>query len=150
MQLTDETYEILRVVFPVIGAHRTSLRTLYDKIIKLAVNLAITIQTSKTTYHFEYRAPSAAPFMMYPVSKHSLGRYRMIDVATGKTLKPESPIVSDSSGNIGVRMMTLSPALYRRKDDESVLLSQEVILVELYKALGRRHTKKESTPEQLG
>lgn len=74
----------------------------------------------------------------------------MIDVTTGKTLKPDSPIVSDSSGYIGDRMMTLSPALYRRDDDKFVLLSQEVILVKLYEPLGRRHAKKESTSGQLG
>ena len=150
MQLAEESYELLGSVFPVISNHRISLGTLYEKVIKLAVDIAITMQTSLTTYHFDNRAPSATPFVTYSVSKLSLGRTQLIDVETRKPLKPDSLILSDSSGNIGDRIMTLSPALYRRNKGNSVLLSQEIILVKLYKPLGRRHAKKEPVSEQLG
>ena len=130
-----------------ISKHQISLKTLYEKVIKPAVDLAITMQTSMTTYQFDIQAPSDTLFMPYSVSEASLGRCQMIDVATRKTLKPDSPVVADSNGNIGDRIMTLSPALYRCNEDKFVLLAQEVILVELYKPLGRRYAKKESTSE---
>ena len=74
----------------------------------------------------------------------------MVDVATGKLVKPNNLVMPDSNKNIGDRIMTLSPALYRGTKDNFVLLAQEVILVELYEPLRRRHANKESTSQQLG
>ena len=58
-----------------------------------------------------------------------------------QTLKPDSLVVSDSNGFIGEQIMMLSPALVRRDEDKIVRLSQEVLLVELYKPLGRRRAR---------
>ena len=62
----------------------------------------------------------------------------MIDAATGKTLKPDSPVTPDAHGDIGDRIMVLAPGLWRHDRDKVVPLSQEIILVELYNPVGRR------------
>lgn len=62
----------------------------------------------------------------------------MIEVATGKTLKADSPVTPDGKGDIGDQILVLSPALSRRDADRFIPLSQAVILVELYYPLGRR------------
>lgn len=88
-------------------------------------------------------------FKGYSVSKTGLSECRMIDVASGKTLKRDSVVVSDSDGVIGEYIMTLWPALYRCDDkDKFVPLSQEIILVELDKPLGRRRAVK-LEPDEL-
>lgn len=67
-----------------------------------------------------------------------LGCHRMVDVATGKQLKADSPVTPDRKGNIGDRIMVLAPGLFRQDSDRLVPLNPAIVLVELYSPLGRR------------
>ena len=125
-------------IFPIISGSSVSLETLYNKVVKPAVDLAITTQTSTTSYEFEPRMSIYSMFERHSIPQTQLGRCRMIDAATGKTLKPDSPVISDAHGDIGNRIMVLAPGLYRHDRDKVVPLSPEIILVELYNPLGRR------------
>ena len=60
------------------------MKTLYEEVIASAVELATTIQTSTSSYHFEPRMSNASRFTRYWVSKTDLSGFQMIDVATGK------------------------------------------------------------------
>lgn len=81
---------------------------------------------------------ASAKFKRSTVSKTDLGCYRMIDVATGKQLKADSPVTPDRKGNIGDRIMVLAPGLFRQDPNRLVPLIPAAFLVELYKPLGRR------------
>lgn len=96
------------------------------------------MQTSATSYHFEPRLSSTSVLTRSPIPKTHLGHYRMIDVGTGKTLKPDSPIIPNRDGDIGDEIMVVTPGLLRHDAEKMVPLLHEKVLVELYKPLGRR------------
>ncbi|KAG6994105.1 hypothetical protein G7Y79_00047g083310 [Physcia stellaris] len=136
--LTNRIYDALCKVFPIISGRQSSLETLYHKIITPAVELAITMQTSATSYRFEPRLSRNSLFKRVAVPKTHLGHYRMIDAATGKTLKLDSPITPNKDGDIGDEIMVVTPGLLRRDAEKMVPLMPENVLVELYEPLGRR------------
>lgn len=67
----------------------------------------------------------------YKISHSDLGRFRMTDLGTGKTMKPDSPVTPDCNGDIGTQTIVLAPGLVRLDADKVVPLSQEAILVKL-------------------
>ena len=148
VQLATRMFDRLIGIFPIVSGNHNSINALYNKIIIPAFDLAITMQTSTNSYHFEPRMSIHMIFDHRVVPKELLGQIRVIDAATGKTLKPDSLVVPDRDGNIGEQVMTLSPALYRRDQAKFIPLSQEVILVELYQPLGRRRALT-SEPDEL-
>ncbi|KAL8789356.1 MAG: hypothetical protein Q9195_006883 [Heterodermia aff. obscurata] len=137
-RLTIDMFDQLAVVFPIIDHGQASLDTFYSNIIKPAVELALIIQTSTSSYRFEPRMSSNPITKPCKISRKDLGSFRMTDVETGKTLKPESPVRPDCDGDIGIEMIVLKPGLLRFDADKSVPLSQEAILIKLYHPLGRR------------
>lgn len=129
----------LMVIFPIVNRGcMDSLESMHKNVIALAVELATILQTSTTAYQFEPHMAESSRFKRHSIPKSHLGRYRMIDVETGKSLKPDSPVTPDVSGNIGNQIMTIAPRLCRCNTDKVVPLVQEVVLVELYAPLGRR------------
>ena len=75
----------------------------------------------------------------YPVTLHDLSETKMIDIKSGKHLRAESQVVPGDGGEIGDQLLVLAPALLRRQSGKkSIRLTQELILVELYKPLGRQ------------
>lgn len=134
-------FDDLQCMFPIIKGDHTSLLTFYEKIVQPAVDLAVAVQTSPTPYSFFPRMTSTKIYRRLALSKDDMTRARMIDAATAKTLRADSPIVERSDGFIGEQIALLSPALVRNTQGGTpVYLTQAVILVELYYPLGRRRT----------
>ena len=137
-RLAREVLDILVKIFPVVEG-RLGPKTRFNRtVVEAGFDLAWSIQTSALEYKF-------VPAMEAPIVRHKtvyrdeLSKCGMVDVATGKTLKPESPVHVKSSGAIGEEIMLLAPALLRRNIVQDwIELVQEVKLVELYRPLGRR------------
>ena len=113
--------------------------SLYDKIVKPAVDLAVKVQTSTSIYAFRPRMLAITRLGRTPVTLHQMAFFKMIDVRSGKHLRAESRIVANERGEVGDEILILAPALFRRQSSSQyVRLTQKVILVELYQPLGRR------------
>ncbi|KAL8840763.1 MAG: hypothetical protein Q9170_001201 [Blastenia crenularia] len=124
--------------FPIVAKNESRLQELLEKIINPAVELATTIQTSPSQYIFVPTVKKFFPFDGYSVTRETLSKFKLIDIGSGKTLKPDSPVQSDEQGHIGTPIMVLAPALYRCDPGQSaLLLVKEVVLVRLFKPLGR-------------
>lgn len=124
---------------PIIKKDRERLQELFDKVIDPAVKLATTIRTSPTTYKFTPKIEKFFPFDNCIFTQQQLSDFKLVDIATGKTLKPDSPIQPNEQGQIGTEIMVLAPALYRCDPGSSaLLLVKEVVLVQLFSPLGRR------------
>ena len=89
----------------------------------------------------EPRMSAVSLFQRGSVSMDCLRSARMVDVATGKSLKPDSPVWSDENENIGEFIMVLTPGLCRYDRGKGIVLSQQVILIRLYQPLGRRRAR---------
>jgi len=138
-QLATEVFRAIEPFFPIITGNQNSLLNFYDKVICPAVKLAMAIQTSPTSYMFKPSMTTTNISQRYLLSKHNLADLKAIDAKTGKTLKADSPVVTNEDGNIGAQIALLTPGLWRLGPDEKpVCLTQEVLLIELYHPLGRR------------
>lgn len=130
----------IQVFFPIIKDNHKSLATFFEKVIGPSIVLAQAIQTSPTLYTFWPSMTSSTIGKRWLVPKNELGLMRIIDAKTGKTLKADSPIMENNNGLIGEQIALLTPALYRcTPGEKSMRLTQEVVLIELYHPLGRRH-----------
>ncbi|KAL8748102.1 MAG: hypothetical protein Q9184_007510 [Pyrenodesmia sp. 2 TL-2023] len=125
--------------FVIIDRTEASLRTLLDKVVEPAMKLANKIQISPATYEFLPKVEEIPPLDGFVLSVDHLSKWKLIDVTTGKTLKVDSPVEANDQGQIGTRVMVLAPALYRRDPGKDpLLLVKPIILVQLYKPMGRR------------
>ena len=137
-QLAVEILKELGNVFRVVDGNQKSLDSFYNKVVTVAVQLAVSMHTSATSYVLEPRMSGNTKFQRFFIPTSHLGRYRMIDVATGKPLKSDSPVVPDRNGYIGEQILLLVPRMSRYDNDKQVLLVKKMILVELYNPLGHR------------
>ncbi|KAL8719796.1 MAG: hypothetical protein Q9225_003231 [Loekoesia sp. 1 TL-2023] len=125
--------------FPIVKGNQKSLRLLFDKVITPATKLADMIRTSPTAYELIPKEYGMSFPNDYVFVQDELSDYKLVDVASGKTLKPNSPVQPNEEGEIGTAVMVLAPALYRcDPGQDELLLVKAVILIELFKPLGRR------------
>lgn len=137
--LATRIFDKITPYFPIIRGNHTSLITLCEKVIIPATFLAVAIHISPTPYVFVPRMTKARIGKDELLARQNLTQVKIIDAATGKTLKADSPVVANKEGYIGEQIALLTPSLYRCIPGEgSVRLTQAVILGELHHPLGRR------------
>lgn len=125
--------------FPIIKNRSESLESFSNKVFEPALKLANTIQTSTSIYRFSPDIDTDDIFDVRNVTLDNLAVVKMVDIGTGKTLKADSPVEADEKGQIGQQILLLAPALFRcDRGRKPFLLVKAVILVQLYKPLGRR------------
>lgn len=125
--------------FPLIKKGQERLQELFNKVVSPAVKLATIIQTSSSTYESVPKMETFFHFGSRIFTQQDLSIFKLVDVATGKTLKPDSPVQPNEEGQIGTPIMILAPALYRQEPGQDALLRvKQVVLVQLFKPLGRR------------
>ena len=115
---------------------------LREQVVLPAVDFATRIQLSASTYGFN-PDPGGNPFEGYR-EKVALGPkllhdYKIIDVHSRKTLKPDSPVVLDKNGSFGYVVMQVEPGLMRvNEGKDNTTLRQPVFLTKLHQPLGKR------------
>ncbi|KAL8756091.1 MAG: hypothetical protein Q9184_004602 [Pyrenodesmia sp. 2 TL-2023] len=135
--------------FVIMDRNDASLKTLLDKVVEPAVKLANQIQISPATYEFLSKVEEIPPLDGCVLSVDHLSKWKLIDVTTGKTLKIDSPVQANDKGQIGTRVMVLAPALYRLDPGKDpLLLVKPIVLVQLYKPMGRRRAATGPQKEQ--
>ncbi|KAL8847995.1 MAG: hypothetical protein Q9221_006957 [Calogaya cf. arnoldii] len=138
-EITTQVFDEVAKFFPIVKKEQESLIKLWDSVVRPAVTLAKKIQTSPTCYEFLPKVASRSQFRYSEVHQAELANFKLIDIVSRKTLKMNSPVRPDEKGDIGIQIMMLAPALYRRDPGQAaLLLVTETDLIELHTPLGRR------------
>ncbi|KAL8904508.1 MAG: hypothetical protein Q9207_003230 [Kuettlingeria erythrocarpa] len=136
---THSIFERVAEYFPIILNSKQSLASLHNRVVAPAAKLADTIRTSSTTYEFKFTTKLLLSITGNNFTEQNLAAYRLVDIDTRKTLKPDSPVEASGNGQIGSGIMILAPALYRCDPGrETLQLVKATCLIQLFKPLGRR------------
>ena len=101
-----------------------------------AAKLAAEIQTSASNYNFSI--PESPLTNFKPVMADYLNSVKMVDIKSGRHLKPDSAVLGDKDGILGKIIICLEPGLYRAIKGKETTLRQALYLVELNHPLGKR------------
>ena len=137
-EVTHEANDFLGSLLP----NRTSeaFDVFHRDITLAAIELAGTMRRSTSTYYFTSlvdrghhgtKRPTLPTFGdggLVHISDFS--RSVILDIDSNRYLKP-SRVEPNADGSVGHRIMTIYPALCRRSADEDILVSKELLLVEL-------------------
>ncbi|KAL8809184.1 MAG: hypothetical protein Q9200_003631, partial [Gallowayella weberi] len=137
--IATRIFNYIAKFFPVIEDNNQSLQLLAEEVVCPAIKLAETIRTSPCNYVFKPTMSDTRLFKECELRQEHLSQLKLIDIGTGKTLKPQSPVQPEEDGSIGQQIMMLAPALYRcNQGIAPLLLVKELDLVKLHKPLGRQ------------
>ena len=115
---------------------------LHQQVLLPAVEFATKIQLSASTYNFTPK-PAKNPFEgfqeQFHINTNQLQEFKLLDVHSRKTLKPDSAVMVDENGFFAYVLMPVEPGLSRENEGkESTPLRQAIFLVDLYHPLGKR------------
>lgn len=123
--------------FPIVRGKHESKKRLYNQVLLPAAELATKINGSLSTYSLAMEIRH--PFQSRVLLADHLEVYRLVDIRTRKTLKPESGVTADRKGRIGTVIMPLEPALSRvNTDGKRVELRPDTLLIQLIYPLKKR------------
>ena len=105
------------------------METFHEQVMEPASKLATKIRTSSSVYTFQL---NKIPFPNWkPLTSILAKNNSIIDVKTGKTLKPNTHVILDKDGVTGRYIIMLEPTLYRvNTGQEDLMLRQGVYLAE--------------------
>ena len=135
-ELGSHLLKELHYVFPALPSSLQTYDTLSEQILLPAIKFANVIR--KSTSEYRISIPEAYTIKSKSVTKESLKSRKMIDVKSGKHLKPDSAVIADEDGIIGSLIICLEPALYRVMNGKERLLLKGTFLVELNSPLPKR------------
>lgn len=138
-EFTEDLFHNLQKIFPGLGDDPQSKLRLCHDVLGYTVQLEASIHQSSTEYRFwpvyEQLGCLYAPFTIADMTGITC-----IDVETRKTLKPDSPVIPDSDGFIGRRLLLVEPGLerYDKSKKKTITLRQPQYLVQLHTPLAKR------------
>lgn len=112
---------------------------LHQDVSMYAAQLESSIHLSSTDYRFE--SMHHMPKCLYePVTVKFLNDIISVDVETRMTLKPDSPVVADCDGLIGIPLLLVEPFLKRQDklERKEIMLRKTTFLVKLFSPLAMR------------
>ncbi|KAL9116714.1 MAG: hypothetical protein Q9187_006758 [Circinaria calcarea] len=131
--ITINLFKILRPMLPIFRTSRASLVRLNNQVIQPAAKLASVIQLSSVCYEFRPQIPSVPLLENKTAFVADLNRFTLIDVSTGRPLKPDSPVDVKKDGEIGRLILMVEPSLHRvnKHTKHEIELRRAVYLVQL-------------------
>ena len=133
--LNNTLFKMLSSRLPVLFSG-TQTVSFYSQVLLPAVKLANTIKMSTSEYTFSI--PRFTLDSQKAVTIKTLGTCKMLDIQTGKHLKPDSAVLADKNGVIGEIIISIEPELRRMNRDKATILHQGTVLVKLSHPLGKR------------
>lgn len=109
--MTGRLFKELSKTLPILFGRPQMQYSFCTQISQPAVNLASTIQESTTRYEWSW--PKYMLRKMKPLDKAILKNHKMIDMKTGKCLKPDSLVVADQQWIMANPVLKIEPGLYR-------------------------------------
>ena len=121
--ITREAASMLESILPNVSTD--ALTKLQDEVIMPAVVLAMKIRCSTTHYYFDFTKLSG-------IQPQNLEAVQLRNVKSGKRIPSSHTYISDATGIIAQGLLTIQPALYRRRPGmEDAVLSPAVLLAKL-------------------
>ena len=134
--MSSRLFKDLSKTLPVLFTRRETYSSFHTRILRPAVNLAVTIQESSARY--AWSVTKSIPRKSKPISKAVFENYKIVDVMTGKCLEPDNLVVADQQGIIGAAVLMVEPGLYRAIGDRQWhTLRKRTIMVNLKFPLGK-------------
>ena len=134
--MNGRLFKDLSKTFPILFGRPKTHCSFYTQILRPAVSLANTIQVSTTKY--VWSLPRRILSEGIPISKDNLEIHKILDMKTGKRLKPDSLVTADQQGVIGIAVLMVEPCLLR-VDGEWNTLRQGMSIVNLKFPLEKRN-----------
>ena len=131
-------FKDLSKTLPILFTRRETHSSFYIQILRPAVNLARTIQESTTRYAWVLQKGilrKGSPF-----GKAALENYKILDMKTGKCLKPDSLVTAEQQEVVGYAVLMIEPGLSRANvDRQGNILKQSTFVANLKFPLEKRN-----------
>ena len=128
--MNGRLFKDLFKTFPILFSGPQRQISFHAQILEPAVNLGCTMQESTTKYAWLLQKNL---FVKWPLfGKDDLQNQKMVDIKTGKCLKPNSLVKADQQGSIGTVILMAEPGLCRDYGDhQRHTLRQATFIVNL-------------------
>ena len=106
-------FEELSKTFPILFSQPQSYYSFCTQIFQPAVKLASTIQESTTRYEWSLQKSTTVLRKWKPISKADIKHNKIVDMKTGKCLKPDNLVTAGQQGIIASAVLMTEPSLCR-------------------------------------
>ena len=135
--MTGRLFKELSKTLPILFSRPQSQYSFYTKISQPAVNLASTVQESTTRYIWSWHKGILRKWKTR--DKAILVYHQMIEMKTGKCLKPESLVATDQQRIIANPVLKIEPVLCRAgRNGLLIVLRQGTIIANLESRFEKR------------
>lgn len=138
--MNNDLFHKLAQTFPKLFTRGTSMDNLFQQVTWPACNLAVTILGSLSTYTcWEWKTPHTEFANAHHLDSKA---FKLVELTTGRYLKPDSAVVASKNGDIGEFILGLEPNLVRvNEKGERMLLQPMTLLVKLFEPIGKQNNK---------
>ena len=137
--MTIRLFKELSKTLPILFGRPQTYYSFYTQIFRPAVNLASTIKESTTRYEWSLQDSTTILKKWKPLSKACFNKNKIVDMKTGKCLKPDNLVTADQQGIIAIGVLMIEPSLYRLNwNGQGNTLRQGTIIANLKSPLEKR------------
>ena len=136
--MNGRLFKDLSKILPILFSGPQRYCSFYIQILEPAVTLACIMQESTSRYLWSLQKGPLEKWV--PFGKAVFKNQKIVDIKTGKCLKPDSPVTADHQGSIGTAILMVEPGLCRRNGvRRGHVLKQGTYIVNLKFPLRKRN-----------